>query len=129
MNAEPTGLDILRDALRARAHKSHLGSLARDLNITVEALDDFARSGTSLSPETMTRLAQDLFGSSSVSFDPQRNLLVCTTPPARPLGVIPPSINQMKLQLPKFTGGPAPPRPRSAAPPGAKQSRRPGWAD
>jgi hypothetical protein len=129
MNAEPTGLDILRDALRARAHKSHLGSLARDLNITVEALDDFARSGTSLSPETMTRLAQDLFGSSSVSFDPQRNLLVRTTPPARPLGVIPPSINQMKLQLPKFTGGPAPPRPRSAALPGAKQSRRPGWAD
>jgi hypothetical protein len=43
------------------------------------------------------------------------------------LGIRPPSIDQMDLKLPTFAGGPAPPRPRSAALPGAKQSRRPGW--
>jgi hypothetical protein len=98
------------------------------LNIGVEALEGFARSGTALAPDIMTRLAQDLFGSSSVKFDAARNLLVRTTPEARPLGIRPPSVNEMKLELPKFTGGPAPPRPHSAALPGAKQSRRPGWA-
>jgi hypothetical protein len=128
MSIEVTGTQILRDALRARALKSHLGTLARDLNIGVEALEGFARSGTALAPDIMTRLAQDLFGSSSVKFDAARNLLVRTTPEARPLGIRPPSVNEMKLELPKFTGGPAPPRPHSAALPGAKQSRRPGWA-
>ena len=123
-----TGLTVLRDALRARQRKSHLGTLARDLNIGVEVLENFARSGTGLSPDVMTRLAQDLFGSSSVKFDATRNLLVRTTPEARPLGITPPSVNEMDLKLPTFTGGPAPVRPRKEALPGAQPRRSPGWA-
>jgi hypothetical protein len=63
-----------------------------------------------------------------VSFDATRNLLIRTTPEARPLGTRPPSIDQMDLELPTFSGGPAPVRPRKAALPGAQPRRHPGWA-
>jgi hypothetical protein len=126
---EITGAQVLRDALHARAIKSHYLSLvARDYNIALAALEDFVRLGSKLPPEVLNRLARDLFGDNA-SYDPQRDLLVRTTAEARPLGNRPPSIDEMDLELPTFTGGPAPVRPRHAALPGTPQRRRPGWAD
>jgi hypothetical protein len=92
----------------------------------LQSLIGFIRSGVALSPEILNLLAKDLFGA-NVRFDPQRNLLVRTSPQARPLGRST-SIAEMDLQLPKFVGGPAPVRPRNAALPGAQPRRSPGWA-
>jgi hypothetical protein len=82
-----TGREILREALRSFAFKNHIAPMARDLDVGVSVLDGFINgSPPPLPAEVCDKLAKVLFGA-NVRFDPQRDLLVRVTSPARLLGI------------------------------------------
>ena len=55
------GVDVLRAVVRARRFKSHLSSLARDLNVPVGDLEDFVDSGRELPMPVLQKLAREFF--------------------------------------------------------------------
>ena len=55
------GADVLRAVVRARRFKSHLSSLARDLNVPVGDLEDFVDSGRELPMPVLQKLAKECF--------------------------------------------------------------------
>jgi hypothetical protein len=123
-----TGIDVIKQALRQRAHHGYLALLARDLGLGIVALQDFAYDGSArLAPAALAALTAALWDG-RVVYDPDIDLLRPTNNnPPEPLGIRPPTISEMNLQLPKFAGGPpplypAPARPKAKAP-------RPGWAE
>jgi hypothetical protein len=121
-----TGTDKLREAARAKFMKGPKAALlARDLQIGVSALDEFAHGQGTLPPKIMTALARDFFGD-NCSFDPERDLLVRTPAPSVSMGNRPAPL----------TFKPAPTR--SSAAPGAAllngldpppKPNRAGWAE
>ena len=57
-----TGTEFLRAALRARTRKGHyLSILARELSISVLALESFATGSGRLPDDLMIKLAKDMF--------------------------------------------------------------------
>ena len=85
-----TGTDVLRAALLARAHRGgYLAILARELNVGIGALDEFAHGKGKLPDAILNGLAQDIFGS-NCSFDSERNLLVQAKQVPLPSAVRPP---------------------------------------
>ena len=69
---EATGTDLLRQALRNRAHHGHLGALGRDVGCGSGALEEFAHGKASLPAATLQALAQNRL---QAEFDPATNLL------------------------------------------------------
>ena len=72
-----TGTDLPPAALLARMKKYNLGRAARDLEVTVVALESFATGKASLTPDILARLAPELF-SKIPSGTP--NLTACVPP-------------------------------------------------
>jgi hypothetical protein len=118
----PTGTDVLREALRIRTKKGHTGSLARDLNIGIAALDEFAHGKGKLPDAIMSALAQHIFGS-NVTFDAEQNLLKRAKPASIPAAVPPPRF----VPTPKVYPTVAPMIPSKPAP--VQPKGRAGWAD
>ena len=113
MNAPPmttetkTGTDVLRAALRARAHKgSYLSILARELNIGLGALDEWIREGKGgFQPEILDAMAKDIFGKNA-GFDAERNLLVRKPPPSTPVVLMIPDLFAIRtIRRPKAKSG------------------------
>jgi len=61
------GVDVLRAVVRARRFKSHLSSLARDLNVPVGDLEDFVDSGRELPMPVLQKLSKECFELKSTS--------------------------------------------------------------
>jgi hypothetical protein len=61
MSAAITGVDLLRQATRARALHGSLAQIARDLNVALSLLDEFTYSNGNLPPEALVALADLIF--------------------------------------------------------------------
>ena len=53
---------VIRQALLARRFKGHLASIARDHQVSVVALENFATGNASLGPDVLDALAKEMFG-------------------------------------------------------------------
>jgi len=119
-----TGVDVLKAAVLARAHKGALGLMARDLNVGLGALQEWAHGGKAqLSPETLNAIARDIFGD-NVSYDVETGLLKRTKQVPLPAPVRPPLFvptpKVYPLVSPLISSNPQPqPQPKG----------RPGWSD
>ena len=121
-----TGTDAIRQALVARSTKVNIGGLARELGLSVAALEAFMYGRSGLGPEVLDALTKVLFDGRA-TYDPSIDRLrpaECEEP--RPLGVPPPPITEM-MALPVYQAGP-PPRQTGYGLPLPK-ARRAGWVD
>jgi hypothetical protein len=109
-----TGADVLRRAVRARRHKAHLGLLARDLNVPIGDLEDFADAKRELAMPILQKLAKELH---DAEIDPESGLLrQLNRREPRLAGIPPPPYRHSPHQYPPpykpssrfsgFTGGP-----------------------
>ena len=121
-----TGTDAIRQALVARSTKVNIGGLARELGLSVAALEAFMYGRSGLAPEVLDALTKVLFDGRA-TYDPSIDRLrPAKREEPRPLGVPPPPITEM-MTLPVYQAGP-PPRQTGYGPPPPK-ARRTGWVD
>ena len=119
----PTGIDVLRGALLARAPKgAFLPIMARELNVGLAALQEWMHGKGRLSPETLNAMARYVFGDNA-GFDAERNVLVRAKPVTTPLGNPPPPYKAPAKIYPLHP----PARDASCKPP--PKARRAGWAE
>jgi hypothetical protein len=122
-----TGIDVIKQALRQRAHHGYIGILARELGLGIVTLQDFAYGSARLAPAALAALTAALFDG-RVEYDADIDRLrQSNKQEPKPLGIRPLTISEMNLNLPKFAGGPPPLYPASARP--KAKAPRPGWAD
>lgn len=129
MSNTVTGTDVIRVALQARVRKLNTASLARDLGLSSDTLDQFASGKRSLPPDTLKALTKDLWGGHA-EYDPAIDRLrPAIKQKPTPLGSGPPPITET-MTLPTFKAGPAPlgPQPVKPIPPKPK-AQRPGWVE
>ena len=122
------GVDVLRAVVRARRFKSHLSSLARDLNVPVGDLEDFVDSGRELPMPVLQKLAREFF---DAEIDVATGLLrSANRNEAKPLCTAYPEQRDPKLSpyyRPMLPGPHLPgPQPVKPEPPQPKRGR-PGW--
>lgn len=84
MSEDRGATEVLRSRLRSLAVRAHLGSLARELNVGIEALDSFWRDGGSLSNEVLARMARHFFDA-EFRPPPVDRMIAPPPPPATPL--------------------------------------------
>ena len=69
MNDDDSGATVMRHMLAARNKKFNLAPLARELNISAGALEEFAYGRAGLAPEVLVALAKILFDGQA-EYDP-----------------------------------------------------------
>ena len=122
----PGGATVIRQALAARNKKFNIGGLARDLGLSVAALEAFAYGRAGLAPEVLEALAKVLFDGRA-TYDPAIDRLrPVEREEPRPLGIRPPPITEM-MTLPTYKAGPAPAQTGYGPPP--RKARRAGWVE
>jgi hypothetical protein len=125
-----TGTMLLRQAVANRNRKMHLAKWARDLDVGVGTLEDFAERSGPLPDGTKDALAKMLFGD-HVSYDAERNLLRRAKTEPLSLGAAPAWSFGDNPYPPRHTPRPSPienaPRTSKASPP-ARRTADPGWA-
>jgi hypothetical protein len=134
------GLDVLRARVRAhvRYPQSH-GIFARELRLSGSDVDSFVAGAGPRSNLTLEQIGGALaFLGMQAAYDPGRDLLVSLSPPAKRLGVGPPSAPVRTLEEILGPGAercgsgwmsPRAPRPVKDEPPSPpKPARAPGWA-
>ena len=126
MSNDDSGATFMRQMLAARNKKFNLAPLARELNISAGALEEFAYGRADLAPEVLEALAKILFDGQA-EYDPAIDKLRAKREEPRPLGVLPPPITEM-MTLPVYKAGPAPPSPGMVTPAKPK-ARRAGWVE
>ena len=118
-----TGTDNIRAALNARMIKNNTANMARDLGITSEALDAFARGTTTLPNDKLQTLTLDLWHGFLV-YDPERDVLMpAKKDPPRSLGIVPDPIKTEQVQY--LVGQPQ--HGIGIQLPQVKPNKRPGW--
>ena len=120
-----SGMEIIRQALKAK--RMGRATLARDLQISNEALHNFAHGKGTLPLATLNALVQDMLGPHIIYDEKLDKLRPAHVAEPRSQGSGPPKITEMMV-LPKYQGGPPPPQPGYGGPPKPK-ARRPGWAE
>jgi hypothetical protein len=126
MSSDDSGATVMRQMLAARNKKFNLAPLARELNMSAGALEEFAYGRAGLTPEVLVALAKILFDGQA-EYDPAIDKLRSKREEPRPLGVLPPPITEM-MTLPVYKAGPAPPAPGMVTPSKPK-ARRAGWVE
>ncbi len=128
-----TGIDVLRQTVKARNRSPHaLSLIAREVDgVSASALEDFAAGKADLSVEILKALTKVLYP--GAEFDPDHNLLQTPSLPARPMGIKPPPYDPAKH--PSYHPPPAGPHTRGTSgitglppSPQAGPPTRPGWA-
>jgi hypothetical protein len=119
-----TGTDVLRGALYARLHKGALPLLARDLNVGIARLEDFARGQGKLPPEILASLAKEFFNADYNSAADR--LQSVTKQPPQLMGIAPEPFDP-KAHPPagRNFGGHSPYSPVKSVP--TQKQKRPGW--
>lgn len=97
--AEPaavTGIDVLRQTVKARNRSPHaLSLIAREVDgASASALEDFAAGKIDLGVEILKSLTKILYP--NAEFDPAANLLRPLSAPTRPMGITPPPYDPAK---------------------------------
>jgi len=122
------GTDALRAAVYVKSRRGHLAHLARDLQIGINALEEFGHGRANLAAETKVAMGPLLYPGSE--YDAARDMMRSAnrTPP-RSLGTAPPPYDPS--QHPKFDTsiairGPVPIKTIKTSP---QPVPRPGWAD
>ena len=119
-----SGLAALREVVRVRARRGHLGWLAKELNVGLSALEEFGTGKGNLPPDALSAIARVLLGD-NVVYDAARDKLRRAGPEPRSLGITPPSHVPPPDQPPMHVGAPPPQPGYGLAKP--KPQPRAGW--
>jgi len=104
---EDSGAEVIRQVLAGRNKKANIGGLARDLGLSIAALEAFMYGRSGLAPEVLDALTKILFDGNA-AYDPAIDMLrPAKREEPRPLGVLPPPITET-MTLPTSRAGPAP---------------------
>ena len=119
-----TGKDLIRRALSARK-KINICAHSQRYWGRVPGARGFCIGSAALPPETLKALALHLF-IGNTAYDPVDLLRPASRNEPVPMGIRPPSVTEMGLTLPKFTGGSPPLYPPL---PHKPKAQRPGWVE
>ena len=121
-----SGTDIIREAVRVRMVKGHLGTLARDLSVSVDALEAFVAGKRTLPPDILRALTTELLSHAEYDASCDRLRPANKQKPTPAYGVTPPPAKHNPT-VPRQASGPF--RIVRDAAPMPLKSKRPGWAD
>lgn len=117
-----SGESVLKQAMRARIKNRPAGLIARDLSISIEALEAWATGSAKLQPTTLDLIAKYVFGDNCY-LDPASGLLKRTPRPSTRGPVPPPPFPRKTEPAPKMRWPFYPPDKAPPPPP-----PKPGWA-